>query len=66
MISKTKSKKRSYGDIVIIRSYGTKAKSFEIVRGTGNYEDIINNNIGPGFENWALSIIEGNSLPLIK
>lgn len=41
-----------------IRAVGQARRSFDVVRGTGSWEDIRNDRFGPSFEEWAAGILD--------
>ena len=45
-------------DQASIRSYGAREATFPVVRGTGKIEDIRNEELGPGFHDWADAIMD--------
>ncbi|WP_155293061.1 hypothetical protein [Rhodococcoides fascians] len=45
-------------DSASVRSYGPREATFPVVRGTGKMEDIRNEELGPGFHDWADAIMD--------
>ena len=45
-------------DQASIKAYGERKESFDVVRGTGNAEDIRVKQLGPGFHDWADEIMD--------
>lgn len=45
-------------DQASIASFGAREATFPVVRGTGRLEDIRNNELGPGFHDWADAIMD--------
>lgn len=49
-----------------IARYGEFAKKFQVVRGSGSWDDLKNDNFGSTFENWAQNLINEYAQPMIN
>jgi len=54
-----------YQDNASISSFGEYSKKFQVVRGTGSYEDLQADYFGSSFISWAQGVLEDYSLPRI-
>lgn len=67
MFKTIEGKKRTvrYQDNASISAFGEYSKKFQVVRGTGSYEDLQADFFGPSFSSWAQGVLEDYSLPRI-
>lgn len=67
MFKTIEGKKRTvrYQDNASISAFGEYSKKFQVVRGSGSYEDLKNDNYGSSYIAWAQEILEDYSLPRI-
>lgn len=67
MFKTIEGKKRTvrYQDNASIAAFGEYSKKFQVVRGSGSYKDLRNDNFGSTFISWAEGILEDFSLPRI-
>lgn len=63
---RSKQQTATFSNKTSVNAYGEFSKSFDVVRGNGNYLDLSTGNIGSNFKTWAENILAQRSEPTIN